>query len=131
VAGARDGGRVARKCVVARAGSTPARATAPAPAVDVERWGGWSARTIHFMLTVLETAARVGRSPDTVRRWIREGRLPAQRRDGRQLVEDRDVRAMEDEIHPMAALPEEWLVGDDGSPAPNWVAALHRSRSGR
>lgn len=82
------------------------------------------------MLSVAETASRVGRSPETVRRWIREGRLPAQRRGGRQLIADRDVRAIEDEIHPMAQLPEEWRVGDDGSPAPNWVAALHRSRSG-
>jgi hypothetical protein len=30
----------------------------------------------------------------------------------------------------MAELPEEWKVGDDGLSAPNWVAALHRSRSG-
>lgn len=30
----------------------------------------------------------------------------------------------------MAELPDEWKTGDDGSPAPNWVAALHRSRSG-
>lgn len=30
----------------------------------------------------------------------------------------------------MAELPDEWKVGDDGSPPPNWVAALHRSRSG-
>ncbi len=28
----------------------------------------------------------------------------------------------------MAELPEEWRIGDDGSPAPNWVAALHRAR---
>jgi excisionase family DNA binding protein len=82
------------------------------------------------VLTVRETASRVGRSPDTVRRWIREGKLRAQMRGGRQLIDARDVRAIEDEIHPMAPLPDEWQVGDDGSPAPNWVAALHRSRSG-
>ncbi|WP_370552500.1 helix-turn-helix domain-containing protein [Conexibacter sp. CPCC 206217] len=51
------------------------------------------------MLTIAETAARIGRSPDTVRRWVREGRLPARQVDGRR--------------------------------APNWVAALHRSRAGR
>lgn len=82
------------------------------------------------MLTVVETASRIGRSSDTVRRWIREGRLPAKRLGVKQMIEDRDVRVIEDELYPMAELPEEWRFGDDGSPAPNWVAALHRSRAG-
>jgi len=82
------------------------------------------------MLTVSQAADRVGRTPDTIRRWIREGRLPAQRLGAKQVIEDRDVRAIEDELYPMAELPEEWQTGDDGSPAPNWVAAIHRSRSG-
>jgi hypothetical protein len=66
------------------------------------------------VLTFAATASRVGRIPDSVRRWIREGR----------------VRAIEDELYPMSGLPDEWKTGDDGSPAPNWVAALHRSRAG-
>jgi hypothetical protein len=45
------------------------------------------------------------------------------------VIEDSDVRAIEDELHPMAELPDEWKIGDDGSPAQNWVAAVHRSRS--
>lgn len=82
------------------------------------------------MLIVAQTASRIGRSPETVRRWIREGPLPARRMGAKQVVEDGDVRAIEDELYPMAELPEEWQVGDDGSPAQNRVAALHRSRSG-
>lgn len=108
------------------------RATLPTQALPMR--AGATAdgfRSVECMLTVYETASRVGRSPDTVRRWIRQGRLPAQMRGGQQLIDDRDVRAIEDEIHPMAKLPEEWRVGDDGSSAPNWVAALRRSRSGR
>jgi hypothetical protein len=54
-----------------------------------------------------------------------------QRTGATQLIEDADVRAIEDELYPMAELPDEWKTGDDGSPAPNWVAALHRSRTGR
>jgi hypothetical protein len=48
-----------------------------------------------------------------------------------QLIEDADARAIVDELYPMAELLDEWKTGDDGSPAPNWVAALHRSRTGR
>lgn len=66
------------------------------------------------MLIVAETVSPVDRGPCTVRRWIREGPL----------------RAIEDKLYPMAELPDEWKSGDDGSPAPKWVAALHRSRTG-
>ncbi len=82
------------------------------------------------VLTVTEAANRVGRNPETVRRWIRSGRLPARLIGHRHTIDDRDLRRIEDELYPMAELPDDWQVGDDGSPAPNWVAALNRSRSG-
>ncbi|MGD0454351.1 MAG: helix-turn-helix domain-containing protein [Solirubrobacteraceae bacterium] len=82
------------------------------------------------MLSVAEVAEKIGRNPETVRRWIRSGRLPARRVGGHHEIEAGDLRQIEDELFPMAELPDEWKVGDDGSPAPNWVAALHRSRSG-
>jgi hypothetical protein len=47
------------------------------------------------------------------------------------MIADDDLLPIIDELFPMAPLPEEWRIGDDGSTAPNWVAALHRSRSGR
>jgi excisionase family DNA binding protein len=90
--------------------------------------GAW--RTICCMLTVAEAADRLGRNPETVRRWIRSGRLPSHRVGARHAIDDRDLRVIEDGLHPMSELPEEWRVGDDGTPALNWVAALHRSRSG-
>jgi excisionase family DNA binding protein len=82
------------------------------------------------MLTVAQAADRIGRDRETIRRWIRSGRLPSRRVGQRHAIEDRDLRAIEDELFPMSELPGEWQVGDDGTPAPNWVAALHRSRSG-
>jgi excisionase family DNA binding protein len=82
------------------------------------------------MLSVAEAAEKIGRNPETVRRWIRSGRLAARRVGRYHKIEAGDLRQIEDELFPMAELPAEWKMGDDGPPAPNWVAALHRSRSG-
>jgi excisionase family DNA binding protein len=84
--------------------------------------------TILCMLTVAEAADRVAKDPETVRRWIRSGRLRARRVGIRHAISDQDLLAVEDKLFPMAKLPDEWKLSDDGSPAPNWVAALHRSR---
>jgi excisionase family DNA binding protein len=81
------------------------------------------------MLTVAEAADRLGRNPETVRRWIRSGRLPARRVGARHAIDDRDLRVIEDELHPMSELPEEWRVGDDGTLALNWVAAPQTTES--
>jgi excisionase family DNA binding protein len=83
------------------------------------------------VITVVEAAGRVGRSPETVRRWIRTGRLPASRDRGRLLLDARDIDTVRDELYPMLPLPEEWQQLEDGTPAPNWVAAVALSRSGR
>lgn len=32
-------------------------------------------------------------------------------------------------LYPMSSIPDEWKVSDDGQPAQNWVAAIHRSRA--
>jgi len=83
------------------------------------------------MLTIVEAADRVGRSPSTLRRWIREGRLPASSEGRRQLIEPADLEAVRDEMFPMLPLPEEWRTLDDGTQARNWVAAVALTRSGR
>jgi excisionase family DNA binding protein len=83
------------------------------------------------MLTVSEAAQRVGRTPGTVRRWIREGRLPAQAERGHSVIDPADLAAMRDELYPMLPLPPEWQRLEDGTPAPNWVAAVALSRQGR
>src|SRR6185437_15801174 len=57
-----------------------------------------------------------------LRRWIRSGRLRERRVGRRHAISDQDLRTVEDELYPMAELPDVWKVGDDGSPAPNWVA---------
>lgn len=84
-----------------------------------------------LMLTVAEAAARVGRSPETVRRWIRSGRLTATSTRGRLAIEPADLDGVRDALYPMLALPDEWKRFEDGTPVPNWVATVALSRQGR
>jgi excisionase family DNA binding protein len=83
------------------------------------------------MLTVEQAANRAGRSPQTVRRWIRDGRLPARTEGGRQVIDPADLDGVRDDLYPMLPLPEEWQHLEDGTPAPNWVAVVALSRNGR
>lgn len=83
------------------------------------------------MLTVEEAASLVGRSRETVRRWIRDGRLPARVEGRRRVIDPVDLDSIRDELYPMLPMPPEWEHLQDGTPAPNWVAAVALSRSGR
>jgi excisionase family DNA binding protein len=84
----------------------------------------WLCRTVggkvwhRIMLTVTEAAQRVGRSPGTVRRWVREGRLAATTSHGRRLIDPGALDEVRDEMYPMLPLPPEWQILEDGSPAP-------------
>jgi hypothetical protein len=63
-----------------------------------------------------------------VRRWIREGRLEAETAQGRRLIDPGALDEVRDEMYPMLPLPSEWQTLEDGTPAPNWVAAVALSR---
>ena len=81
------------------------------------------------MITVPEAARRLGKNPETVRRWIREGRLPAQRVGTQHVISEADLEGVEaDEQLP---LPAAWARLPDGRPMPNIVRAVRLSRSGR
>ncbi len=88
-------------------------------------------RSIGTVITIVEAAQRVGRSPGTVRRWIREGRLRAETVRGRLMIDAGAIDEVRDEMYPMLPLPPEWQKLEDGSPAPNWVAGVALSRLGR
>jgi excisionase family DNA binding protein len=83
---------------------------------------------MRYMMSVAMAAEQLGVDRETIRRWIRSGSLRAQLVGRSYAIDDRDLPTIEDELFPMAELPDEWKLGDNGSPAPNWVAALHRSR---
>ena len=79
------------------------------------------------MLTVPEIAARVGRDPETIRRWIRTGRLRARKVGTQHVVDERDLAALFD--GDTLPLPRAWKTTSTREPMPNVVEALRRSRA--
>jgi excisionase family DNA binding protein len=81
------------------------------------------------MLTVPEAAKRVGRNPETVRRWIREGKLPARKIGTQHVIEDGDLEALL--TGGQLPVPRSWGTRTlTGEPLPNVVAMIRRSRAG-
>ena len=84
------------------------------------------------MLTVPEAARRVGRNPETIRRWIRSGRLAARKVGTQHVIEESDLDAAANDRDELLPVPEWWTrTMPDGTPIPNVVAAIRRSRQGR
>jgi excisionase family DNA binding protein len=81
------------------------------------------------MLTVPEVAARLGRDPETVRRWIRSGRLPARKVGTQHVVDEEDLKRLA--RGGLLPLPPVWKKTSTGEPMPNVVDAVRRSRAGR
>jgi excisionase family DNA binding protein len=81
------------------------------------------------MLTVPEAARRVRCNPETVRRWIRAGRLPSRRAGTQHLIEESDLLALTAPAE--GRLPAVWRRTATGEPMPAVVHAIHRSRDGR
>jgi len=83
------------------------------------------------MLTVPEAARRVGRNPETVRRWIRSGKLRARRVGTQHIIEEDDLRAILPRKGAQVPVPAEWRRTWTGEPMPNVVRLIERSRKGR
>lgn len=82
------------------------------------------------MLTVPEAARRAGRNPETIRRWIREGKLRARKVGTQHVLEEADLDAVLGSDEAPASLPVVWQTTSWGAPMPDVVAALRRSRRG-
>ena len=79
------------------------------------------------MLTVPEAAKRARRNPETVRRWIREGKLRARKIGTQHVIEEQDLERVIEEPWPVE-IPE-WLRYDpDGNPVPDVVAIIRAQR---
>jgi excisionase family DNA binding protein len=79
------------------------------------------------MLTVPEAAKKVGHDPETIRRWIRSGRLRARKVGTQHVVEEADLTAAAEAPRSLP-LPPTWGKFESGRPTPDWVAAINRSR---
>lgn len=82
------------------------------------------------MITVPEAARRAGRNPETIRRWIRDGKLRSRKIGTQHTIEEADLDAMlgDDEMLPLAP---EWRRTISGKPMPNVVRAIRLARAGR
>jgi len=78
------------------------------------------------MLTVPQAARRLAKSPETIRRWIRSGRLPARKVGTQHVIEEEDLDRLQDaEVLP---LPASWTRTWTTEPMPNWVSIVRRDR---
>ncbi len=83
-----------------------------------------------MMITVPEAARRTGRHPETIRRWIREGRLRASKVGTQHVIDERDLGELLGVAAEAAGTPAEWRTTFWGAPMPNVVVAVRRSRQG-
>jgi excisionase family DNA binding protein len=82
------------------------------------------------MLTVPEAARRTGRNPETIRRWIRSGRLNAHKVGTQHLIDEADLdEATADNAS--LPVPAGWDKTSDGDPMPDWVAIVREHRDSR
>ncbi len=81
------------------------------------------------MLTVPEAAHRTGRTPETVRRWIRSGRLRAQKVGTQHVIEEQDLQRLVEEPWPVE-IPPKLRADPRGETQPDWVAIIREQRDG-
>jgi excisionase family DNA binding protein len=80
------------------------------------------------MLTVPEAARRLRRNPETVRRWIREGRLRSTKVGTQHFLDEADLDAMHRDAL-LEAPSEWWTESHTGEPLPDFMAVLRRQRT--
>lgn len=78
-----------------------------------------------MMITVPEAARRTGRNPETIRRWIRSGRLRSEKVGTQHLVNEDDLGAFADD-EPLD-LPAAWRTADRGT-MPPWERLVRDAR---
>jgi excisionase family DNA binding protein len=83
------------------------------------------------MLTVPEAARRVGRDPETVRRWIRAGKLRARKVGTQHVIDEGDLDRFSADEGEELPYPDRLRYFESGRPQPNWTADIRRLRRER
>lgn len=83
------------------------------------------------MLTVPEAARRAGRNPETIRRWIREGKLRARKVGTQHVLEEEDLAAILENGSETLPLPPQWQKTFWGGPMPDWTSIVREIRNER
>lgn len=82
------------------------------------------------MLTVPEAARLVRRNPETIRRWIREGKLRATKVGTQHVLDENDLAEFLGAPSDTVPIPPEWQRTFWGGPMPDVVGAVRRAREG-
>lgn len=77
------------------------------------------------MLTVPEAARRTGLHPETIRRWVRSGRLRSQKVGTQHLIDEDALDSLLEPAH--IDLPPDWLP-DDGKQI-DWARIVREDRA--
>lgn len=81
------------------------------------------------MMTVPEAARRAGRDPETIRRWIRSGKLRSTKVGTQHIIDEEDLEQVL--VRGSLPVPERWRRFDSGRAQPDWVAGVARTRADR
>ena len=81
------------------------------------------------MLTVPEAAQLTHKDPETIRRWIRSGRLRARKVGTQHIIDEEELERLTSSS--MLPLPRNWALTSTGEPMPDVLVALRESRAGR
>lgn len=74
------------------------------------------------MPTVSEAARRIGLDPETIKRWIRPGKLRARKIGTQHLIKEEDPREAAGEHS--SPIPKSWDTFPDGKRMPDWEALV-------
>ncbi len=84
---------------------------------------------LQHMLTVPEAARRTGRHPETLRRWIRAGKLASTKVGTQYLIDEAELDELDSDVGDRMPVPDGWWTTTfTGEPMPDVLAAVRRSR---